>query len=299
MNRIPALILLGAMWLTSPLARAQAPKTAPAARPLTENRSLLWEISGKGLLKPSYLFGTIHAICPDDYVWTAAMDSSMKTCELVCFELDMDDPGLMMQIGMGMIDQHGKKLADYFTPEQYALISQYVTDSLHMNIGMFQQMKPAALLTLFATSAAGCAEPVSYEARIMELAQTRHQEVIGLEEASEQIALLNSIPTDSIAQYLIEAIKGGQREKSDFAAMTTAYKEQNLPRLYQLIEETRSEGANMLLFLDDRNEKWISRMEGWMEQKPVFFAVGAGHLWGSKGVISLLRRAGYTLRSIR
>ncbi|MBS7321171.1 MAG: TraB/GumN family protein, partial [Myroides sp.] len=35
-----------------------------------DNKSLLWEISGKGLEKPSYVFGTIHMICQEDYIMT-------------------------------------------------------------------------------------------------------------------------------------------------------------------------------------------------------------------------------------
>jgi uncharacterized protein YbaP (TraB family) len=29
-------------------------------------KSLLWEVSGNGLTKPSYIYGTIHMICKDD-----------------------------------------------------------------------------------------------------------------------------------------------------------------------------------------------------------------------------------------
>ena len=64
--------------------------------------------------------------------------------------MDMDDPSVMMQIAMGMIDNSGRTLKDYFTPEEYALVESFVNDSLGMNIAMFQQMKPAALQSLFA-----------------------------------------------------------------------------------------------------------------------------------------------------
>ena len=40
-------------------------------------------------------------------------------------------------------------------------------------------------------------------------------------------------------------------------------------------------------------------MVGKMDQKPVFFAVGAGHLWGENGLISLLRKEGYTVEPLR
>ena len=36
-------------------------------KPLSSDHSLLWQISGNGLSKPSYLYGTIHMISRDDY----------------------------------------------------------------------------------------------------------------------------------------------------------------------------------------------------------------------------------------
>ena len=85
-----------------------------------DNRSLLWVIKGKDMKKPSYLFGTIHLLCPEDIIWTAAMKKSLKASQQVCFEMDMDDPSVMMQVAMGMVDKSGISLRDYFTEEQYA-----------------------------------------------------------------------------------------------------------------------------------------------------------------------------------
>jgi tetratricopeptide (TPR) repeat protein len=50
--------------------------------------------------------------------------------------------------------------------------------------------------------------------------------------------------------------------------------------------------------VESRNRLWIPRMKNAMEQKPTFFAFGAGHLGGENGVISLLEAQGYRLRPI-
>src|ERR1043165_5626955 len=121
-----------------------------AAHASDGDKSRLWKISGKNLNKPSYLFGTIHMICPDDYIWTDKMQKSLAKVDEVCFEMDMDDPSVMMTVAMGMIDQTGKTLEEYFTPADYKKIGDYVRDSLGMNITMFQNMKPSALPTIFA-----------------------------------------------------------------------------------------------------------------------------------------------------
>lgn len=263
------------------------------------SKSLLWKITGKKIKKPSYLLGTIHMVCQDDYLWTPAMEASLKKANEVCFEMDMDDPNMMMTVATGMIDASGKTLKDYFTTEQYAVIDKYVTDSLGMNIELFQQMKPIALQTLFATSAATCANTISYESKIMEKAHQQKKEVTGLEEAAEQLALLDSLPTDSIVADIIETVTQGKEQKDEYAKLLAAYKHQDLSALYSLINESGENGMDLRKFLTNRNEKWIVRMEERMEQKSIFFAVGAGHLWGEKGVIQLLKNEGYEVMPIK
>ena len=39
-------------------------------------------------------------------------------------------------------------------------------------------------------------------------------------------------------------------------------------------------------------------MEKAMQAKPTFFAVGAGHLGGEKGVLNLLKKQGYTVKAV-
>ena len=81
--------------------------------------------------------------------------------------------------------------------------------------------------------------------------------------------------------------------------MIKAYKNQDIPELYNQILKAKEEGDNLDVFLDERNEKWIDRMAERMDQRSVFFAVGAGHLWGPKGLINLLREQGYTVTPVR
>jgi len=261
--------------------------------------SLLWKITRSDMKQPSYLFGTIHLICPNDYVWTPAMKRSLKSCKEVCFEMDMDDPSVMMQVAAGMINNSGKLLKDYFTEEDYRLVESFVTDSLGMNILVFQQMKPAALQSLFATKAVSCANPASYEANIMEEAKKQKKEITGLEEAREQLALFDNMPEDSTIKDLVSMARDYSKEKHEFNRMLSAYKKQDLQTLHNIIEEGSSSSTDIAMFLDERNRKWIERMEGRMEQNAVFFAVGAGHLPGENGIIQLLRNSGYTVEPVR
>ena len=263
------------------------------------SKSLLWKISNAEMKKPSYLFGTIHMICPEDYLWTPKMQQSFESADEVCFEMDMDDPMLMMTIARGMMSNNHKELKDYFTTEQYKKIEQYIRDSINMDISMFSQLKPSALQTVFATKIAGCPSPLTYELVLTEEAKKHKKEISGLEEAYEQIELLNNMPTDSIVYGLIDMIDNDSNTKAEFQAMVSVYKNQDINLLLDIIRLSKDMSSIMTMFLDDRNIKWIERMIEKMDQSSVFFAVGAGHLPGQNGIISLLRNAGYRVEAIK
>lgn len=260
--------------------------------------SLLWRIEGKDLSKPSYIFGTIHIICSQDYFWTDQMQRCLHAADKICLEMDMDDPKLLMEIATGMVDQDGKQLKDYFTPEEYKKVSDYLRDSIGTDIRFIQQMKPAILLSLFAGKSLDCPSQVSYESNIMDDAKKENKEIIGLEAAAEQLDLLNNIPADSIVKEVLASIEAPADTRQEYAALVAAYKAQDLPKLYELIQNSNDMGEDTGAFLDARNKKWISRISEKTKNSSVFFAVGAGHLWGKNGVIQLLRNAGYKVTPV-
>jgi uncharacterized protein len=227
------------------------------------------------------------------------MKKSLGNCKEVCFEMDMDDPEVMRSAQAGMMSGGDKPLKDYFTPPDYAKVAAFAKDSLGMDLTMLQQMKPAVVQTLFATKAISCTIPVSYEANIMEEARRRHMEVTGLEAAQEQLDVLNSMSDDTVVKSIVQMTDSFTEYRSAYEKMLAAYKSQDLPGLYSQVQESKELGEDMGAFLDDRNIKWIPRMRKRMTKNAVFFAVGAGHLWGDKGVIALLRKAGYTVEAIK
>ncbi|GAA4468134.1 TraB/GumN family protein [Nemorincola caseinilytica] len=279
------------------------------ARPAGGDTSLLWQISGKGLPKSSYLFGTIHLICPTDHVWTTTMQQTLDKSEKVCLELDMSAMGLgadddldeATMANMNMMLDFTKALSEYFTPQQYKQLEKYVRDSLNMSPSMILMLKPVTMLMLITQhTASPCDAPLSYEADIMHRVAGK-KEMMGLETMFEQFKALETIPADSAVKYILESMddKKAREEQEEYRKMITAYKSQDIATLHTMIASSGQMGTSAAALLDDRNKKWIDRMAGMMHGSSVFFAVGAGHLAGPNGVISLLRKAGYTVTPLR
>ena len=260
---------------------------------------LLWKVSGKDLKKPSYVFGTIHLICPDDYVWTDAMQQALDASEKVALELNLDDPNLQMQVAMGMMDKDGKSLKSYFSDAEYATLSEFVQSSMGVSLASLDQMKPIALVSLLSTKTVDCASPVSYEERIATLAKKDSKEIIGLETVEDQLRIFNEMDLDSSARQVVRSLDDMSAMKSQYSSMLSFYTKQDLAGLYNMVLESPDFKDNLNVLLFDRNIRWIPKMEELAKQQSMFFAVGAGHLWGEKGVLQLLKDAGYTVEGVR
>jgi uncharacterized protein len=272
-------------------AKSAVPQTAA-------NNSLLWVVSRKDIPNPSYIFGTTHLICRDDYLWTDKMAASLEQSGKICFELDMDDPAVLTQVYTGMLNKNGIKLESYFTPDQYKLLRRYVKDSLGLSMGLLQDIKPLGVQCLLSKNGVSCPSPISYEDSIMKIAQKNKKEILGLELPLEVIALLENIPVSLVIEDIMLQVQNNKKNDSEYTKLIAAYRSQDIQALYTLVATSKDLG-DMGAFLDERNRKWTPRIMDQMKNSSVFFAVGAGHLWGERGLISLLRKEGYTVEPLK
>ncbi len=271
---------------------------AQDANPI-KDKTLLWRISGKHLTKPSYLFGTMHMICREDFIWTGKMKESLTKSEKVCFEMNLNDPNVLTEASMALIESITKKLLDNINDStKMQKLAKLMSDTSGKD-KMLSESDPMALQSLMSSAGLNCPNTVSYEDSIMKIALGDKKEIMGLEEAKEQIAVFETIPLDSLINMLLEGKMPKEAAGGATAELMTAYKNQDLPALYNLVMSAGGSGIDMKLFLDGRNKKWIPRMSEKMKTSSVFFAVGAGHLAGPNGVIILLRKDGYTVEPVK
>lgn len=286
MKRVLFLLIFCAFTIAS---RAQVP---------VEN-SLLWEISGRGLAKPSYLFGTIHLICPTDFSISDSLKSTLARTQQVALEMDMDDPGMMagMMKTMNMTD--GNELKKLVTASEYERLNRFFTDSVHVGLAMFERAKPFVLMGPLFNALLDC-QPQSYEMALVELAGKQKSEVIGIETLEEQMAIFDTIPYKDQAKMLLTLIDSLPSAKKEFRSLVALYKMQDISKLYDLtMKSDFGMDGNEEVMLFARNQKWIPRIRRIASAKPTFFAVGAAHLGGERGVIALLRKEGFQVRAVK
>ncbi|MEO6540566.1 MAG: TraB/GumN family protein [Ferruginibacter sp.] len=265
----------------------------------TDDNTLLWEITGPGLSKPSYLFGTFHLLCKDDIQFSVNLKQAIGNSREIYLELDMDDPATLLGGIMLMNMKDGKKLKDLYTEEEYKRVSTFFKDSLKTPIGLFQGMKPEFLVALLYPKMMPCNDVSSVEEELMQIAKVGGKEIKGLETMAFQASLFDSIPYEKQADELLNAIDSMERSKAYFGLMLTAYKKQQLDEIEKIMNNPEfGMEENQDILLDKRNRNWVLQLKEIMKKQPVFIAVGAGHLIGKAGLIALLRAEGYTVRGL-
>jgi hypothetical protein len=81
--------------------------------------------------------------------------------------------------------------------------------------------------------------------------------------------------------------------------MQLAYKSQDLKKIYNWIQkESENNHISINEFLVKRNKKWLPKIVSNINTNSTFIAVGAGHLAGDEGLINLLKKQGFKLKSI-
>lgn len=297
------LILLSSILLLSACKTKQdALKPALVKAERLEN-ALLWTISGNGLTATSYLYGTIHIIGADDFFLPEGTLSAIDNSAKMVFEVDMNEMnnmGSQMDLLKGAFMKDGKTLKDVMSAEDYELVQAHFKE-MGLPMFMFEKMKPM-LLTVFASDDINPSDLQngkikSYEMEFLEMGKQADKEIGGLETLEFQMSIFDSIPYTDQATMLIESIKGGDSESDQFQEMVDMYTSQDITAMVEMFAEEDGglEGHDDVLLVG-RNLNWIPIMADMMKEKVTFFAVGAGHLAGQKGVIQLLRDQGYTVK---
>jgi uncharacterized protein YbaP (TraB family) len=274
---------------------------ATMAQHKSEN-TLLWKITGPGMDKPSYLFGTIHVICKDDAVISPMLRKAIKESDEVYFEVDMDNMFEMLMAVRKMKMRGDTTLKDLLTEKDYEKVKSYFAGKRSiLPFSVLETYKPILAASTLESSSMGC-ESTAMEQVIMMEANFYDKEIRGLESLTYQASILDSIPyklqADQLVEY-IDRINSGDTSHNELDEMFKAYKEQDLSKLEALLMSTDagiSAFADIMLY--NRNRNWVEKLKNLLGKKPMVIAVGAGHLPGEKGVINLLRSEGYKLTPV-
>jgi uncharacterized protein YbaP (TraB family) len=269
-----------------------------------EFNTLLWQISGNGLSRPSYLFGTIHMICSEEAALSDSLKAAIANSDAVYFEVDMDNLFEMLGVMRKMKMRNDTTLADLLSKEDYTKVKDYFeSNETLLPFSVLETCKPLLAASMLMEGNSGCETPEAMEEVIMKEAKQHGKNVRGLETMSFQMSIFDTIPYKMQAMQLVKYVddvdKGTNDDTKEYDKLMKAYRDQDLTKLEELTKTTDMGIANFTdVLLYNRNKNWVEKLKTILPDKSVVVAVGAGHLPGDQGVINLLRKAGYIVKPV-
>lgn len=275
---------------------------APAA-----NAQLLWKISGRGIEKPSYILGTHHAV-PFNYC--DSIPGLMKAFEEVDFvigEFDMVKMGemtleQMQNMQKMMMMPADTMLLSLFSKEEKELLDAYLKETIGAQLEMFSAMKPMTIMVtvqnkILMDIIPDIASMTGMDKYMQTLAVSKGKKVGGLETMEYQMNLLYGNSLEEQADALLEMARTNN-SKELLAKLTAVYKSQDLDALWSVFKDqmTRYEYDALV---SERNKNWKKQIVELLPVQSSLFVVGSGHLPGEKGMIKLLKKAGYKVKPVK
>lgn len=262
-----------------------------------QEKTLLFSIKGDGI-KTSYLFGTVHLIDDSVFYFPSKLEKTLAKTDLLVLEIDnITDRSKAQQL---LLLDSGN-VFDLFTAEQADSVVNWGARLSGMKPDMFRKsfggMKPFVLMQL-GMQASMNARSRSYEMEFISRANSNKQSIKGLETMESQFAIFDSLPASLVVEMVMEGIRHPEAALESQRELVQLYREKDVEGLAKLIEESEELTGTTEKLLYERNRNWIPVMTDYMRKNSCFFAVGAGHLGGEKGVLQLLINAGYTITPI-
>lgn len=258
-------------------------------------KSTLWEVTGNGLSKPSYIAGTFHIMCSKDFEMKPKVLKALEKSENFVMEINYTDPKEMTAL-QGMF-KSDKKLSDQLNPNEANELDKILA-SYGTNLKNMDSSSSQALYALISMKAVPCpqTEIKSYEIELLQTALKSKKNIGGLEKVEDQ---LTSINTAYNLKDVIQQLKMGKEYEILLQGMISAFKKEDLQTVYDLFKNDKFMNSKQeKAMLTDRNKNWAEKMPKMMKKESSFFAVGGAHLMGNNGIIQLLRSKGYSVKPI-
>ena len=265
-----------------------------------EENSLLWKISGNGLKKDSYLYGTMHvsqkiAFHLDDVFYESLLNSDfvgLETDPSTWLEHMFNSPeemSFIRRLGINNSRNFYNSPFEFLEPKQQEIMFYLSREDMLLNgilyrtNQMMQNFQEDTFLDMF----------------IYQTGKKYKKKIYSLEDYKESSTLVKKSTTSSKVMKDKPEVWLQKKLKDDsfITLMNNAYRDRKVNFLDSINNGMYSKNymKNMLYI---RNRNMVNSIDSIAKKGSLFSAVGAAHLGGEKGVIAMLRDKGYSVEPL-
>ncbi|MFV1997392.1 MAG: TraB/GumN family protein [Acidiferrobacterales bacterium] len=267
--------------------------------PVKHGKGLLWRISAPGLV-PSYLFGTMHSGDSRVNALPTTLTDPFDRATSYSMELIFTGAGIVRMAEImfygeneGLKDVIGERL---YEQTRVAFIKSGVSTQ---DLG---KKKPWAVILALGTPRK-TRGVLFLDLKLQRRATLQHKPTYGLETMDEQLQVFEGLSIADQIQLLREALTYQSTNAEQIDQLMKAYLSRDLAALAAISDRYQAHAGPAYSKLMDRllvkrNYRMLQRMQPRLKEGNAFIALGALHLPGREGLLTLLENGGYRVTSV-
>jgi uncharacterized protein YbaP (TraB family) len=278
-------------------------------------KPLLWKIEGKGLSKPSYLFGTIHLGSGPLAKLHPAAEAAFEQSDVLYTEIPFDQKTqlgatrlLLRNDQKTLVQSIGEKLKNRLDEELAAINPQLDSEP-------FQSLKTWAVAATLPMLKAQIGGEQAMDGTLWQRAEADEKKTDSIETVESQLGVFDAFNEEEQIIMLSETLKMMKEDrlakKDSMQELIDAYVTGDLQSLQKTLDKSLDEmrkGEHKELgerfykkLLTDRDASMAEVIVKKLAKSPGdchFFAAGAAHFAGDKSIRAHLEKAGYKITRI-
>jgi len=270
----------------------------PAGLPAAQDKAIYWSIMDGDRLA-GYLLGTIHSEDPRVVDFSESFLKQLRSNQVFAMELVPDLPTLK-KLNEYMHYQDGTSLESQVGPERFVKVRGLLSSNYQVPAEWLESMKVWAVVMTLSVPPPETGFFMDFSLSLR--ASGSGLRVVGLETLDQQLAFLEDMPAVQQLELLDQVLVDYDRVREMHDQLVDGYLAGDLQALKKDAEEQMGrltdEAKNYFIEqgIDARNQRMLESLLPLLAESSVFVAVGALHLPGDRGLVSLLRENGYILK---
>jgi len=286
-------LLLAGLVTAGTLVGAQAPAGV--------NKGLIWKVE-RGT-RSGWLVGSLHLLTADAYPLPPALDTAFAAADVLVEEANPEElktPAAAMQLVAKAMYPPGTTLQSQVSKETFDKIAKRA-EKIGLPIDRLQSFKPwmvALTLVGLELQKGGFDPGLGLDQHFLNRAPGAGKQVRTLETAMQQIDFLESLSPQLQEGLVAASLEGAETELAQVQRIAAAWKAGDTAPIERLLLTDMKSVDNAVYetLLVGRNRRWVPQIEDCLSQKRCFVVVGAAHLVGPDGLVTMLRAKGYTVK---
>ena len=295
-------------WITFVLFSVAVVFAIPAHAVQAGPKCCVWRVTNAKA--PFYLVGSVHTLGEDDYPLPAPYEIALKGAKRFLFEFDPTQQAeFAKKLNAAARYRPGEDIRSKIHPELLAWLQQNISavsgdprrgkksHGTGFNGGLGYKPWWIAQHLVDKDAYSNVSASPGLDDYFLARAEQMGKEIDGLESVDEHVAVLGGLSDRDGEIILRDALTPQKNGAAQQSRMRQAWRKGDTAALWAGDARFRRKAPSIAArFVDERNVKWIPRIEAELKSgKPTAIVAGALHFSGPNSIVRLLKKRGYKI----